>query len=160
VWDTIDTEQFHHQDERMPRLPAWAPDVGLLTLRAAVAAMMLHGHGLPKLLQFEEKLSRFADPLGIGSPASLSLAVFGEVVCSVLLLLGVATRFAAVPFLVTMLVAAFVVHADDPWARKELALLYAVPALTLVFTGPGRFSIDGLIERRRAGRSRGQPPTP
>jgi putative oxidoreductase len=56
--------------------------------------------------------------------------------------LGVATRFAAVPLAVTMLVAAFAIHADDPWAKKELALLYAVPFVTLVFTGAGKFSVD------------------
>jgi putative oxidoreductase len=48
-----------------------------------------------------------------------------------------------------MLVAAFVVHGDDPWSKKELALLYAIPFLTLGLTGPGRFSIDAWWQKRR-----------
>lgn len=106
---------------------------------------MLLGHGLPKLLGFSEKIATFSDPLGVGSATSLTLAVLGEAVCSVLLILGLGTRAAALPFLITMIVAATIVHADDPWARKEFALLYAVPALTLLLTGPGRFSLDARI---------------
>jgi len=40
------------------------------------------------------------------------------------------------------------VHAGDPWQRQEFALLFLVPFLTLVFTGPGHYSIDGLIRWR------------
>lgn len=111
--------------------------------------MMLFGHGLPKLLAFSEKAATFSDPLGVGSTTSLVLAILGEVVASVLVIIGLGTRLAAVPLLITMFVAAFVVHADDPWGRKEFALLYAVPALALIFTGPGRFALDALLARPR-----------
>lgn len=113
---------------------------------------MLLGHGLPKLLEFPERSATFGDPLGVGSEVSLSLAILGEVVASALIVVGLGTRLAAVPLLVTMLVAALVVHADDPWGRKEFALLYAVPAVTLLLTGAGRFSIDGWITRRASAR--------
>lgn len=119
---------------------------------------MLLGHGLTKLLEFSTKVDTFADPLGVGSGASLALAIFGEVVCSALLVLGLGTRVAAIPLLITMLVAAMIVHADDPWARKELALLYAVPALTLLLTGPGRFSLDALLVGWWERRSPATPP--
>ncbi len=103
---------------------------------------MLLGHGLPKLMTFGEKLHRFPDPIGVGSEVSLTLAVFAEVVCAGLIAVGFATRLATIPLLVTMLVAALVIHGDDPWARKEFALLYAIPALTLLLTGPGKLSVD------------------
>lgn len=122
---------------------------GLLILRTSIAGMMLIAHGLPKVMDFGAKSAAFPDPLGLGSTVSLSLAIFGEVVCAVLLMLGLFTRLAAVPFLLTMLTAAFLVHAADPWAKKEFALLYAIPALTLIFTGPGAFSIDGWRRRHR-----------
>lgn len=133
----------------LPTIPRWSTDAGLLFLRLAIGAMMLFGHGLPKLLAFSEKAETFSDPLGVGSTTSLVLAIFGEVVASALVMAGLATRAAAVPLLVTMLVAAFVVHADDPWQRKEFALLFAVPALTLVLTGAGRFSLDALLSRKK-----------
>ena len=113
---------------------------------------MLLRHGWPKLAEFSETMGSFPDPLGVGSTMSLSLAVLGEVFCSGFIALGLGTRAAAVPFLVTMLVAAFVVHADDPWARKEMALVYAAPALTLLLTGGGRLSLDHLIARWWRGR--------
>ena len=39
---------------------------------------MLYAHGWPKLASFSEKSGGFPDPLGIGSPASLTLAVFAD----------------------------------------------------------------------------------
>jgi putative oxidoreductase len=47
-----------------------------------------------------------------------------------------------------MLVAAFIIHADDPFRKQEFALLYAVPYLTLILTGGGKFSIDALIFKK------------
>jgi putative oxidoreductase len=117
--------------------------LGLLLLRIAAGGMMLVGHGWAKLVGFADIAPKFPDPLGLGSSTfSLGLAVFAEVFCAAAVIAGFATRLAAIPLVVTMLVAAFVVHADDPWAKKELALLYVVPFLTLVFTGPGKFSFD------------------
>jgi putative oxidoreductase len=123
--------------------------LGLLVLRVGVGAMMLLGHGWAKLAGFGTLSDSFPDPLGIGSTASLVLAITAEALCSLLLILGLGTRFAAIPLLVTMLVAAFVVHGGDPWAKKELALLYAVPFLTLILTGGGSWALDSVLEIRR-----------
>ena len=46
-----------------------------------------------------------------------------------------------------MLVAAFIVHGEDPFQKKEFALLYAVPFLMLIFTGAGAFSVDARLKR-------------
>lgn len=110
---------------------------------------MLFGHGLPKLLGLIAGRTDFADPIGLGPLPSLLLAVFAEFLCSLALILGVKTRWATVPLLVTMAVAALVHHTGDPWARKELAVLYAVAFLCLLLTGPGRYSWDELPARHR-----------
>lgn len=65
------------------------------------------------------------------------------------MVLGVKTRWSAVPVVVTMAVAVLVAHADDPFKVKELALLYGVAFLALVLTGGGRYSFDGWWSRRR-----------
>jgi putative oxidoreductase len=127
--------------------------LGLLVLRVGVGAMMAAGHGWDKLLTFGARSGSFPDPLGVGSELSLALAVFAELLCSIFLVLGLATRFAAVPVLITMLTAAFFIHGDDPWAKKELALLYAVPFLTLLLAGGGRYSVDALLSSRRRPRT-------
>lgn len=128
--------------------------LGILVLRVAIGGMMLAGHGWTKLAGFTDKLATFPDPLGVGPGLSLSLAIFAEVLCAICLILGFLTRIVAAPLLVTMLVAAFVVHEADPWSQKELALLYAVPFLTLMLTGGGDYSADALLGRRRRRRPR------
>lgn len=121
---------------------------GLLVLRVGAGTLMLT-HGTPKLLGFAEKAVTFSAPLGVGSQTSLALAVFAEFFCALLLILGAATRLVLVPLLITMVVAGLVVHGEDPFQKKELALLYCVPFLTLLIAGPGAFSVDHLLLRRK-----------
>ena len=122
-------------------------DVGLFLLRFLTGGMMLISHGWPKLANFTNMSSQFPDPIGLGSTFSLTLAVFAEFFCAIALIAGVMTRWMAVPLLITMLVAAIVIHGDDPWGKKEFALLYAIPFLSLIFTGAGRLSLDSLMGR-------------
>lgn len=122
--------------------------VGLLIMRIWIGGAMLLAHGWPKVSTFSDRLQTFADPLGIGSPASLVMAIFAEVLCAILVMLGLGTRLAAVPLLFAMIMAAFIVHGADPWAKKEFALLYAVPFLMLMLTGPGRYSLDHLLLKK------------
>jgi putative oxidoreductase len=123
-------------------------DIGLLILRVSFGGMMLVAHGWGKLVGFAELSQKFPDPIGVGSTLSLSLAVGAEVFCALAIVLGLFTRLAAIPLIVTMLVAAFVIHADDPWAKKEFALLYLLPFLSLVFTGAGKYSLDAFLAKR------------
>ena len=110
---------------------------------------MLIGHGWGKLMSYGEMSANFPDPLGIGNALSLGAAVFAEVVCSALVMLGLATRFFVLPLVFTMIVAAFVVHGGDPFATKELALIYLGAFALLYFTGPGSLSIDALFNKRK-----------
>jgi putative oxidoreductase len=127
-----------------------ATDISLLLLRLAFGGLMIINHGWGKL----EKLLgagpiKFGDPIGLGAEVSLSLAVFSEVVCSALLVVGLFTRWASVPALITMLVAAFVVHGGDPIGDRESALLFGTAYLVLLLMGPGRYSFDGWWGSRR-----------
>ncbi len=91
--------------------------IGLLVLRVGTAGMMIYSHGWDKLSGFAEKSAVFPDPLGIGSVASLGLATFAEFFCAVAILFGFATRVAALPLVINMLVAALLFHAADPFAK-------------------------------------------
>ena len=123
-------------------------DLALLILRVSIGSMLLFGHGWGKLAHFGSIAPQFADPLGTGPQVALALAVFAEVFCSAGVIFGVLTRFACIPPLITMAVAITVVHAEDPWQKKELAVLYAIPFLVLILSGGGKFSFDRLILRR------------
>ena len=123
-------------------------DIGLLVLRVA-GGLMMAGHGYGKVQKVLAGDFGFPDPLGVGATASLILAAFAEFVCALLVVVGLQTRWSAIPVVMTMLVAALIVHAGDPWGEKEHALIFATAFLALVFTGGGRFSIDALFRRSR-----------
>ncbi|MBC6996584.1 DoxX family protein [Neolewinella lacunae] len=126
-------------------------DLGLLLLRLWFGLEMAFAHGLPKLLKIFAGDLSFADPIGVGEPASLILAVIGEFVAGIAIALGLFTRIACIPYLITMLVAAFIVHAGDPWGKMATPLMYAVAAIVLLLTGPGRYSLDHRLFVAKAG---------
>lgn len=127
--------------------PLGGNDIYLLLFRLALGGLMLM-HGVPKIGKFFEPELKFADPIGLGMGTSLALAVFAEVICSFTLILGLWTRFSAIPLVITMLVAAFIVHAGDPFGKQEFPLLYALGYLSIFFSGPGKYSLDAWLERR------------
>ena len=122
-------------------------DIWLLLLRVLVAGFMMT-HGLPIFFRLMEGNLEFSDPIGIGEPATLVLAIFAEVVCSTFILIGLGTRIAAVPLIATMLVAAFISNWNDPFGKKELPLLYLFIYTTLLIVGSGKYSVDYLLSKR------------
>ena len=88
--------------------------VSLLLLAVRIIfGILLMNHGIQKWSSFQELSTVFPDPLGIGSPLSLGLAIFGELVCSMAFIIGFLYRLAMIPMIFTMIVAFFVVHAND-----------------------------------------------
>jgi putative oxidoreductase len=116
-------------------------DLGLLILRFFSFAFMLT-HGWPKFQKLVAGNFQFGDPIGVGVEASLILAVFAEFFCAILIMIGLFTRTALVFSAITMAVAAFLAHSGDPFGKKELALIYLVISIALIFTGPGKYALD------------------
>jgi putative oxidoreductase len=130
---------------------------GLLVLRVGAGLFMALGHGLTKLRAFPKLSSMFPDPLGIGSAASLTFATGAEFLAALLLALGLFARPSAAALAFTMGVAGFLQHAPDPFAKRELALLYGIIFLALALTGPGSFSLDAWFARKRETRGTATP---
>ncbi len=105
-------------------------------------------HGIPKLISLVSGNIQFPGLFGLSPELSLSFAVFAEVVCSIFIFVGLGTRFAVIPLVITMLVAVFLVHSADPFAKKELALLYLLPYIILFITGSGKYSLDYLLQQK------------
>lgn len=122
-------------------------DAALLVLRVWLGLTMLINHGLPKLTHFKETAAKFIDFLGIGSQASLGMALFAEVFCSALLIFGLVTRFGALSLAINMIVAFAMVHkgALSGEHSGELAFLYLAGYVTILLAGPGRYSADGCL---------------
>ena len=121
-------------------------NLATLLLRLAGGGLMLT-HGIPKLMQLINGDFKFADPLGLGMEASLILTVFAEFLCAVCILIGFKTKWASIPLVITMMVAAFVVHGADPISRKEMALVYLLLYAAIFFLGAGRYSLDHYIKK-------------
>ena len=121
-------------------------DLAVLILRVSIAVLMLV-HGLPKMLMLlSGEPVQF--PALVGSPeVSLALAVFAEVVCSLLILVGLGTRLATIPLIITMLVAVLYVHGADPFTKQEMGLHYLFAYLVLLITGSGKFSLDQVVTK-------------
>jgi putative oxidoreductase len=121
-------------------------DLALLLLRVWIGLALLINHGWGKLMHFSAMAGKLPDPLHVGATANLTLIVFAEVVCAALLVLGLATRLAALIIAIELAIAFCLVHhaklAAGP-GNGELAFMYLAPLVAIFFGGAGKFAVDG-----------------
>ena len=126
-------------------------DVGLLALRLVAGTSLLLKHGLEKVFHFSAMAAHFPDPLHIGAVPTLVIAMISDFVCSILMVLGLATRWAAAWSFVNILAAWAFIHHFEFLGRGadhgELIVLYLAALMTLVLAGGGKYSVDGLLRR-------------
>ena len=126
------------------------PNIALLLLRIVIGLMMIFGHGWGKLIKIVDGNWAFPEMFGMPSQVSLILAVFIEVGCSLLLIIGYKTRLVATVLLMMMLSVIVIVQATNPLfiadanggGSKELAILYGIAYLTLVLLGGGQYAVS------------------
>ncbi len=116
-------------------------DVALLFLRVSASVLLLIVHGLPKMLHIRAQLGAIEDPLHLGSAFTLAFAIFAEVVCPVLMIVGVFTRLAALPILVVTVVALTLVHPDWSLEQAQFAWMLLILFGTVAIGGAGRYRI-------------------
>lgn len=142
-----------------PEGPATA--FGHLVLRVSVGLMIFYIHGLHKLeggiaylqhgtpWKLAEEVAEMHFPAPVPSAFAATAVQF---CCSLLLVAGVLTRLNALLLVATLSVAILqnLLAQRDP----QLALLYVIVALAMVFLGGGKWSADaklsGLMERNRS----------
>ena len=110
-------------------------------------------HGLDKMTNFDQLSLTFPDIMGFGSYMSLMLSIFAEFCCSLFLIFGLLIRVMLIPMIIAMAVAFFDVH-DAMMPEGELSLIYLIVFIIVYLTGPGRFSLDFLIDARFKNESR------
>ena len=117
----------------------------LLILRMGAGSLMLVKHGFDKLTHFASLAPKFADPFHIGTTTSLALVVFAEFFCAAFIIIGLFTRLACIPLIIAMSVALFSAHKADFFGKGEAAGLFLIVFFVLLFTGPGKLSLDRLV---------------
>ena len=116
-------------------------DLGKFILRISFSLMMLT-HGTSKVDRLFADEIKFSDPIGLGSFLSLILIAFAEFLAPIFILIGFKTRWFSIFPVIGMAVAAFISHWEDPFPRKEKALLFMFGFLVIAMIGPGKYSID------------------
>lgn len=121
-------------------------DLGLLFMRVVFGFVLCILHGWPKVMRFSEMAAHFPDPLHIGSRYTLLFAILSDLLCSLLVAIGLATRWAALIIAINTAAAFILVHKMALFGphNGELPLLFCAWAITLLITGPGRYSVDGV----------------
>lgn len=124
--------------------------LALLILRLVSGGIMLARHGYGKIGKLlAGPPYEFRDPIGLGSDLSFILTFFAEVICAVLVIIGLGTRLAVVPLIITMAVVAFIVHPPDGFFAMELPIMYLTMYIMLLLMGAGKFSLDRALETRK-----------
>jgi putative oxidoreductase len=128
-------------------LDRWS-DAGLLIMRLGVGALFTCVHGYPRLMGGPDKWTstgRAVSYLGIDFGYTLwgFLAAMAMTLGGVLLIIGYAHRPASLGLFVTMAVAAiWKFYPFGGWDSAAHPAAMAAVALGLLFTGPGKHSLD------------------
>jgi putative oxidoreductase len=124
-------------------------DIGALILRVFAGLALALAHGIGKMPPSEQFIRVVAE-MGFPSPEAFAWAAgIAELAGGLLLAIGLLTRPAAIVIAITMLVAAILGEAGNPFVERERALLFGVIAIYFVLAGPGRYSVDGWFAARR-----------
>ncbi|MES2106207.1 MAG: DoxX family protein [Pseudomonadota bacterium] len=124
------------------------PDIGLLYLRITGALLLFYVHGWPKVMHYSSELQHIEDPFHLGAAFSLWFAIFAEVLCPVLIAIGLLTRLAALPVIGLLLVAMLFVHPGWSIAEGQFGWLLLIVFGAIALAGPGAYSVDA--KRRQA----------
>jgi putative oxidoreductase len=123
---------------------AGAVNAALFMIRVGFGILIIN-HGYQKLSHFETMQHQFINFLGLGATVSLVLTIFAEFFCGILLVLGLFTRFACIPLIVTMCVALVKALNMDMFGKGEAATLFLLGFIAILLAGPGRASLDSVI---------------
>ena len=130
-----------------PAKPDGTATSAMLLIARIVFGILLMNHGIQKWTNFQELSAVFPDPLGVGSPLSLGLAIFGELACSMAFIIGFLFRGKRV---ITMNYKKGNSHCKHHWYHSqtiELAFVYLVVFILIYIIGSGKFAVDRWIRK-------------
>jgi len=128
------------------RYNAGAFNTGILILRLG-AGILMANHGYTKLIHYNEMKTQFMGFIGLSPSIALGLVIFAELLCAILIALGLFTRLACIPLIISTTYALWKAHQWDVFGKGELVTLFLIVFVTLLFTGPGKVSVDNIISK-------------
>lgn len=123
-------------------------DVATLFLRLIFGGLFVY-YGYQKVVAFNDISPNFPDLIGIGGKLSFILVIFAELGCGLFVLVGFLTRLTIIPIFITMFVAYFIAHANDPFTVKQIAFVYLLLAIVIFVLGSGKYSIDNVLFKNK-----------
>jgi putative oxidoreductase len=121
--------------------------MALLVLRLWAGILLFMEHGLVKIMHFSQMSGHFPNPIHIGPLPSLLFATLSDGICSLLVAIGLGTRYAALIVVINLATAFTLVHhmkLSGP-GNGEVPFLFLGAFLTIVIAGAGRFSLDASL---------------
>lgn len=134
--------------KRLLSSQALSADLASFILRLVFGGLMLWLHGYSKMMNWDELKVDFAEPFGMPVSMAAALTIFAEFFCCIFIVLGLFTRFAAVPIILCMAVAAFNIHLHDSLNDKEASLIYCAAFTAIFLLGGGKYSLDRLLFKK------------
>ncbi|HXI00065.1 MAG TPA: DoxX family protein [Sphingobacteriaceae bacterium] len=126
-------------------------DLATLVLRLIFGGLFVR-YGYMKLMAYDQMLPMFGDIIGIGSTLSFNLLIFAELVCGLLITIGLLTRLAVIPVFISMVVAFFIAHGKDAFDVKALAFVFMTLSIVVFILGSGKLSVDRLLFKKKTER--------
>ncbi len=126
------------------RYSAGAFNTALLFIRIVFGALMMN-HGYGKLIAFSKTASNMPQLLGMSGTIVAALVIFAEFFCALFVLLGLFTRYACIPIIITMAYALVVAHNGAFFGDGEKAALFLTAFFGILLVGPGKISVDSMI---------------
>jgi putative oxidoreductase len=121
-------------------------NIAMLLLRVGFGVLMIP-HGYNKLVHFAKMKGAFINFMGIGSTMSLSLVIFAEFFCALFLIFGLFSRLVVIPLIISTGVAVALGHNYDFFGEGEHAAMYMIGFMVILLVGPGKVSVDGMINK-------------
>lgn len=116
--------------------------------------VMFMQFGIRQIAQFNELALSFPSVFGMGAEVSLLVMILIEIICSTLIILGLFTRFAIIPPMVSMVIAECVL-VQELMAQTNvtfqssqiifLPIMFLGIFLFMMLAGPGKISLDYII---------------
>ncbi len=124
-------------------------DLTLLAFRVLLSGELIYAHGLKKLGVGVSEAEVVPNPLNLPEAFNSLFADAANLFFPVFVILGLATRIAILPILAVTLTGYFVLHFHDAPLIKDTPFMYSLSFLVLLFLGPGKYSLDYFIQRKK-----------